>query len=294
MRLLFVPIVLALHLPSRATAEDVFGNWTIFPGPNPRPADLLPDAPPEALFRIGQIIFENPSTDSLRIQHQVRELAELPSVADVVKSAKAPPHLIALVKQQLPAPHRFQFEEASVVDYGDSGLMWEVTHALYPSQGGFSGVPFRYRTVLDGRGMVLRPQLIVFDSCFLSPESGWINSTLRLPSEHASSKSRLEPDLIRKRATQKLAQTIGPADGRPEDSLEARMLFRNQERIRIPISTKTDGTLQHTEIWAVNFRIAKRRLRPEEVFTVWVTTDGTVARIKTLKLWPDSDEQHDH
>src|SRR5258708_6709210 len=127
MRLMIIFAIIGLLPGSRAFGQDVFGDWMIFPGPNPAPKDLLPDSDAENLFRTGQIIFENPDESALKIEQPVKKLSDLPSVTEIVKRAEPNRSLEALVRQQLSAPHRFDFERATVSDCGDAGLVWRVS-----------------------------------------------------------------------------------------------------------------------------------------------------------------------
>jgi len=290
MRVLITAVLIVLF--SRvAIADEVFGNWMIFPGPNPEAAELLPDADPDMVFRIGQIIFEYPIDRLAKDDHPVNDLSELQSVADAVNAATPGPALKSLVDQQLITPHKFHFETATILDRGDAGLMWTVTYALFPKKGGFSGVPFRYRAVLDGGGNLIVPRLTVFDAFYHSPTEGWSCSVLQLPARPTIKDTALAAETIQSRATKSLVSAT--KDTGATNQALMRMVFQSQESIQIPVAAEATGKLIHIEIWAVNFRDPSRKERSDELFTVWVTADGRTADIQHLDHWWDADEQPD-
>lgn len=196
MRALFALVLIVLLSCAAAIADEVFGNWMIFPGPNPEASELLCDADPDAVFRIGQIIFEYPFDRLAEDDDPVHDLSQLQSVAEAVKAATPSPALEALVAQQLIVPHEFHFESATILDRGDAGLMWNVNYELSPKAGGSTGVPFRYRAVLDGRGNLIPPRLTVFDAYFHSPKEGWTCSVLQLPSSPTAKDAALATESI--------------------------------------------------------------------------------------------------
>ena len=289
MRILITVVLSVLLSRSAAIADDVFGSWMIFPGPNPDAADLLRDADPDAVFRFGQIIFEYPFGQLADVDQPVNDLSKLQSVADVVQAATPGPSLAALVDQQLIIAHEFHFESATILDRGDAGLMWNITYELFPKEGGFSGVPFRYRAVLDGRGSLIPPKLNVFDAYFHFPKEGWTCSVLQLLP--AAKGAALDPEEIRSRATKSLRDATKHGGATPE--VLNRMAYRGQTVIQIPVAADENGKLDHVEIWAVSFCDASRKERPDELFTVWVTLDGRTADIQHLDHWWDADEPMD-
>lgn len=271
----------ALLLPSiPAAAQDAFGAWMIFPGPNPDVGELLQDDDTESAFRIGQIIFDYPRKYAPLDEPFVGDLARLPSVASVVKSAESHPALDALVEQQLKVPHRFVFAQATVSDRGDAGFEWQITHELYPAKGGFSGVPFRYRTLIDGCGKVVPPRLTVFDAFFHSHDEGWTCSTLHLPADAPAPDTALTDAVIRERATEHLRAALAPRKG--QQSLARAMRYRDQQRVRIPVAEDPEGAIVDQELWAVNFVAPGRKSRPDEALTVWVAADGQMAELHSL------------
>lgn len=287
MKRLIIAATFALFPASLAIAQDVFDYWMVFPGPNPDASDILPDADPESVFRIGQIVFENSVDDFSNVKNPVNNLADLPTVSEIVKSADARPHLQALVQQQLSSPHNFEFEQATVIDDGDAGFRWQVTYALYLKQGGGTGVPFRYVTVLDARGKIIPPRVTVFDAYFHSRTDGWSVSTLPLPQTQPARDASLTDSVIRNLATKQLETlAVGQAKGRAN-----RMQYRNQELVRIPISTDSTGAIIYADIWAINFTDTERKDRPDEAFTVWIAADGHLAELRHLDVEINADEQ---
>jgi hypothetical protein len=264
-----------------------------FPFPNPAAADLLPDADPDSVFRIGQILFHYQLDGLPADENRVRELSKLQPVAEIVKAATPGPGLSALVDQQLQTPHLFHLDEVTAENWGNSGFMWRVTYSLFPKQGALAGIPFQYRAVLDGRGNLLSPRLAVFDLYFHSPDEGWTSSVLRLPASPPAKDAALDAEKIRKRATEKLEEAKGKAKEAGNAAL-TRMTFRDQKLIRFPVDSDANGSLSYHDVWAVNFRDATTPDRPNEPFTVWVTADGRTADIQYVDLyfWGD-DKPHD-
>jgi hypothetical protein len=291
MRLLILSTVLALLPGSLALGQEVFGDWMVFPGPNPEAEDLLPDADPENVFRIGQIIFENRPASELKIEHPIKKLADLPPVAEIVKSSDPSPSLVALARQQLSVPHRFDFERATVTDCGDAGLVWHVSYELSPKEGGSTGPPFRYRTLADGRGRIIPPELVVFDAFFHSANEGWSCSTLRLSTPPPKKDAALTEDKIRNLATKHLEAFIGSLPNDLPQALRKRMHYRNQQQVHIPFATDSMGAIVYYDLWAVNFVDSARKDRPNEVFTIWVAADGRLAKLRHLDIELNDDEQ---
>jgi hypothetical protein len=282
MKLLLILADIGLLPFNTAFGQEVFGPWGIFPGPNPEPTDLLPDADPETVFRIGQILFEYPFDRWNKVKEPVDDLSKLQTVAGAVKASTPGPALLALAEQQLTIPHTFHFESAKVLDCGDHGFIWYMTYELFPKMGQFSGIPYQYQAVLDGRGNLIEPRLTVFDAYFHSPEEGWSYSVLQLPASPTPEDAALAPEKIRSLATESLIKVTGNAD--TAKAARARMKYQSQKLIRIPIAADATGTLSHVEIWSVNFRDPARKARPDELFTVWVTKDGRTADITASRL----------
>lgn len=279
MRVLIVAVMIA-HLPGAVIADDVFDDGMIFPGPNPEAIDLLPEADPDEAFRIGKIIFDYSPKRPVKVDQPVSDLSELQSVADAVKAATPGPALTALVDQQLMTPHMFHFASATVFDSGDAGLEWHVRYQLFPKEGGFSGVPFEYRVILDGHGNLIQPRLTVYDAFFHSPEEGWTCSVLKLPTGPTVDDAALRADKIRSRAAEALKNATAPSGA--TNAARTRMEYQSQKVVRIPVATDANGKISHAEIWAVNFRDPSRTERSDEILTVWVAPDGRAADIKHL------------
>lgn len=292
MRLSVITAIMLL-LPGVASADEIFGNWMIFPFPNPAAAELLPDADPDSVFRIGQIIFHYQFDELPADDHPVRDLSTLQPVAEIVKAATPGPALSALVDQQLHIPHTFHLDEVTAENWGNAGFMWRVTYSLIPKQGASTGIPFQYRAVLDGRGNLISPRLAVFDLYFHSPDEGWTSSVLRLPASPPAKDAALDAETIRNRATEKLEEAKRKAKDAGNAAL-TRMTFRDQKLIRFPVDSNENGSLSYLDVWAVNFRDATKPDRPDEPFTVWVTSDGHTADIQHVDLyfW-GNDKPHD-
>lgn len=288
MKTLMAAVFIAMYCGAAAGADDVFGGWGIFPGPNPEAIDLLPDADPGAVFRIGQVLFEYPF-DRMPEGHQpVKNLSQLQSVADAVTVATPGPLLVALACQQLTVPHRFQFTSATVLDYGDAGFIWRVTYELFPEESGSTGVPYRYLSVVDGHGNLVLPRRSVFDAFFHSHTEGWTCSVLQLPASPSVKEVVIAPAEIRSRATEALLNAKSHSDA--AGTVARRMVYHGQKVVRIPVASGATGELIHVEVWAVNFRDPAKKGRPDELFTVWVAPDGRTAEIRHLDHAWETDE----
>ncbi len=291
-RTLIAAILIALLTRTDAIANDVFGNGHVFPGPNPETADLLPDADPDTSFGIGQMIFEYPIHRLGKDDQAVNELSLLQSVSDTVKKATPSPAITAIVDQQLSIPHEFHFVSATVSSRGDEGLMWDVVYELFPKVGGFSGVPYRYRAVLDGRGDLVSPQLTLFDAFFHSSKEGWTCCTLRLPTSPTAKDAALSAEKIRDIATESLADRTKAPNAAV--TARSRMKYDSQKIIRIPCVANPTGGPEHVNIWAVSFRDPAQKRDPAlkedtgERLTVWVTESGRAADVRHLDHYWDA------
>ncbi len=291
-RTLIAAILIALFIRTDAIADDVFGNWGIFPGPNPEAADLLPDADPDTVFRIGQMIFEYPIDRLGKDDQAFNELSLLQSVSDTVKKATPSPAIAAIVDQQLNTPHRFDFVSATVSSLGDEGLTWDVVYNLLPKEGGFSGTPYQYRAVLDGHGNLIPPQLTLFDAFFHSNKEGWTCCTLRLPTSPTAKDAALSAEKIRDIAMESLADRTKAPNAAV--TARSRMKYDSQKIIRIPCVTNPTGGPEHVNIWAVSFRDPARKRDPAlkedtgERLTVWVTESGRAADVRHLDHYWDA------
>lgn len=292
MRLLLLSVVVSLTHGGAAFGQDVFGEWRIFPGPNPEAVDLLGRSDPtsDEAFRIGQLIFDFPLEPDFKVAEPVTELSNLPPVAEIVKAAQPGLALEALAQEQLRVPHQFDFEQATVVNYGSElGFLWNVTYELFPRQGGFSGVPYRYRAMTDGRGKIIPPRLTVFDAVFHSPDNGWTCSTLRLPTAPLKPDATPTEDELRERATAHLEAFYARLPPKLQASLSKRMQYRDQKLVRLPYSTDAKGKMIYNDLRAVNFVDPARKNRPEELFTVWAAPDGRLAELRHLDFHLNDD-----
>jgi hypothetical protein len=286
-RTLIAAILIALLTRTDAIANDVFGNGHVFPGPNPETADLLPDADPDTSFGIGQMMFEYRINLFGKDVQAVNDLSMLHSVSDTVKKATPSPAITAIVDQQLSTPHEFHFVSATVSSRGDSGLTWDVTYELFPKVGGFSGVPYRYRALLDGHGNLISPQLTLFDAFFHSTKEGWTCCILRIPTSPTAKDAALSAEKIREIATESLADRTKAPNA--ADTARSRMKYDSQKIIRIPCVANPMGAPEHVNIWAVSFRDPVQKEDPGERLTVWVTESGRAADVRHLDHYWDAE-----
>lgn len=269
-----------------SNAGEPWGRRVLFPGPNPTASDLLPDADPDRVFLIGQILFEYPvelieapAPDvHSKDRKPITDLASLQSVAHVVKTATPDVAFEALVEQQLGEAQQIKFESATVSGNDQAGFDWHLTWVLYPKIGGSTGQPFRYHAMVTGHGEVIAPKLTVFDAHYRFAEKDWLCSMLPLEENKAADAPEPKEGTIRERAAKKLNAFVR----------ESSFQFVDQQLVHIPykLNRKT-RKIEHHDLWAVSYAETKQEKEhgEKDAFTVWVTKDGRVADLRQLDLW---------
>lgn len=240
------------------------------------------------MFRIGKIIFSY--DHDVLPQEGIGELGQLKSVEQTVQRGMPSRAIDALIEQQLQMPHAFHFDQMTLKDYGNSGLLWHIRWNLFPKEGGFSGVPFHFTSLVLPDGEVILPKRTLYDTYEPEPDI-YICSTIDI--DAIAPDSTISEAEIQEKATLALQQAIAEstAEGkRKRDSLKFR--FVSQLRIQIPATVDDRERISDCDLWAVNFASHAREAGEDDeidVFSVWVTPAGRVSDLKLVGLPTEDD-----
>lgn len=250
-------------------------------GSDPNLCDLVPDADPETSFDIGHVIFAYPVPYRKEGDPHPVPLDSVVPVAQVMKLVTPDKALKALVNQQLYHNHAFHLGEVELVSLKQIGYRWQVVWLLFPSPGGFSGVPYRYRALVSDRGKVILPDLYIYDAYSLSDWRERLCSNLQLNVKPKAEQRKLSQQQIERRGRktlEKFLRTVKVTPGKKPVRFE----FLNFRSLDLPLSVGVDGELQYLKVWGVNFKEVREADadQTEEIFTVWVSEYGAVSELK--------------
>lgn len=265
------------------TRDPMFSDGRFYYGYQPNFTDLVPDADPETSFYIGHLIFAYPIPSREEGDPPPLALDSVVPVAKVKKLVAPDKALKALVNQQLPFNHAFHPGKTELVSIKQIGYRWQVVWMLFPSPGGLTGVPYRYRALVSDRGKVIPPDLYLYDGYWLGHGKGGLFSNLKLNVQPRKGQVKLTRQQIEKQGRSTFQKFLSQMKVAPGEK-PVRFEFENCRSIALPMRVKADGELETQKVWGVNF---KRVGAPEEdqidhLFTVWLSEYGTVSDLKFL------------
>ncbi|QDT42777.1 hypothetical protein Pan241w_28660 [Gimesia alba] len=307
MRFLLVPVVLCIwESASVAQTPPEFRDWNQFPASFHWQHELVSGSNDEQTFQLGHVIFSC-SDSMMNPQQKSIPLEAVAPVAQVVAVSEPDAAYLALINQQRQQKLACQFQKARLVPLGDSelvdnpGFRWEVTWKLIPIYGGLIEAPSRIQLFVSAEGKPIPHKRYLIDAVSLKlprpkpdPEVNprfrhtqapkiWLCSTLKLGTEKTRSQHSLSLTEIQDRGKKAFQEMIDLLHSKSQaDSFQFR--FVNVQSARLPWSMGADGKIAFLNVWAVNFQSvkAKETQTPADIFTVWVTPDGTVSRLQIL------------
>ncbi|WP_417391700.1 hypothetical protein [Gimesia sp.] len=258
----------------------------IINGFEPKLIDLVPYADPETSFDIGHVIFAYPVPYRNEGDPSPVPLESVVPIAKVMKLVAPDKALKALVNQQLFDKHNFQLEQVELVSLEQIGYRWQAVWSLFPSFGGFSGVPYRYRALVSARGKVIPPELYLYDVYNLSDWKECLCSNLQLNLNPEPMQKKLTERQIEKRGRKTLEKFLRTVKVTPGNQ-PVKFDFLNCRSLALPMSVNAAGELKSLKVWGVNFKEVQEKdvrevdaEKTEEIFTVWVSEYGVVSELK--------------
>lgn len=213
------------------------------------------------------------------------DLSKLLSPAEAVKRGLPDQETGLLIDRLLHRHHEPYLVFASAVNNGDAGFYWHMKWHLFPSPGGFSGIPYEYHAIVRSDGTYVKPELFLCDDygTYSSREMDQIVfSVLAIDDLLPTTKSEVDLEKIRKAAD----RSINLA--KSEFKIESDFRSLTPKRIVFPgvLSTKAPG--EELEVWLVRF-VDKKIENPENVkyvgsIAVWVTSDLLTSEL-TMGDW---------
>ena len=264
--------------------DPMLDRWMFFIGPNLSVTDLIPDADPKTSRMVGTLMISYPEHIMDERDAPPVELKDVVPVATVIQRTKPDKALTALINLHVKPDMYFERGTTSLVSQKGIGYRWIVDWDLSPGYGGSSGAPIEYRAMVTARGIVLSPDLYQFDAYGSRAHKQWLCSILKLKlPENKKRQKILSQQQIEERgraAFQELLKKVKVTPGAELVQFE----FLDCRAIEFPLSLDAEGKFQSTKAWGVNFKeiLGPDEKKTEDIFTVWVSEDGTVSELKNI------------
>ena len=290
---IFLACAVVLEAPSSLSAQNVFRAEFLFPVGNPWPSEILSDVESWEMFRIGPMIFVYGDECVAQAATSQTNTMPIETAAHAVEIAQPDSSIVALVTQQLGSFHRFELQEVESRNHSQLGPFWHVTWNLFPSGGFSGGKPYQYSALVTRSGKVIVPDKFLYDVYSPSSKEAFLCSTIQVRTQTPTGATDpvYSEEAIVDRARRKLEKLVSRLERPPEQEASGsgkpsnRMRLFSQQSHDIPMAVAKDGRVKFQKMWAVNFVES----RPNEqlpidpnVFTVWVSPNGTVATLRLL------------
>ena len=156
--------------------------------------------------------------------------------------------------------------------------VWHAWWELFPTSGGFSGVPFEYHTFIRRDGKRIEPRLYFCDFVYVKNR----NCFSHLPIAAIKSSAGKEPIIAADKALEIAKQAISHPNV-PEDVRKS-LVLKQIILQELPFAKEMWG--KETSVFELQFQERDNidRLLDRKPLYVWVTIDGTCSKI-TLDGW---------
>lgn len=249
-------------------------------------------------FPIGDVVFVYRRSELPSGDNAVADLSKIIPAHRAEIHGRPGPDVSSLINQMLGTPHTTHVESLSAINYGDSGYVWKVTRKLFPSFGGFSGVPFQFRSYVNPDGSLIAPERYLCDHDTVVGTEGRffgndnIFSVMSFADFEVDEKNakHIHGDQALSLATNAIEKFVAQ---KPLKKHKVAYRLHDQSLLRLPVATNHDGKLAMRKVWAVNFVDAKltgNAIHEAEPLTVWVTVDGMVSQL-TFRSWKAQDRR---
>lgn len=249
--------------------------------------ELLDDDDVFEFVKIGELVMVYRTSSLPKEEAAVFDLDKLCSVSNAVRNGSPEYIESVLIDQELSGSHRFDLDEAAALSMGKHGMLWRVKVSLMPTVGGFSGLPYLYRGLLQADGTPIPDEKAFVAHCDLEREGEGANdddedcdhlfSVIRFAdfADPNPDEKLLHGDEILSRAETKLKSAIGKRPG---------FRFHDQRLVSVPILRRHDGNTVDRKLWKVGFIPAADDPDIEQpAIILWVTVDGRVSELSINK-----------
>ncbi len=233
-------------------------------------------------FRIADLLFVYRPPLLSDPKEIVRNLAEVVPKKKAVDAA-FPDHRTQWIVDGVLDDHEFRLDEATLVDRGGMGLFWHVKWNLFPTSGGFGGVPWSYLAIVTGKCDQIQPEISLWSSFPVHGDRIYVRSHMDFENLARDNKGKrvLFGDEIANLAKRRLADF-----SKEHDVKSTGVPAPNEAGAGEPLSwrlqTQRIFEIDNHRIWEIRFTDdnwgAEDALDLREL-TLWVTLHGEVSKL---------------
>jgi hypothetical protein len=212
-------------------------------------------------------------------------LETLVSAKDAIQSGKPSAEMAGFINGLLAGEHGFEFNEAKLLNLGEA-YIWVLSYTLFARQGGSSGIPFEWQSVVTHAGTVIYPKAFlqshfpIYDG-FLDDKQT-VFCTLPLESL-TGAPHRLSAESLKRVEVEAKAELLSAfrEAGREYD-------IKHKSSVCVPFPSVMP-LLPGTEpriAWAIGFEF-DAGMKDPSVFQVWATDHGALGKF-SVGTWDPS------
>jgi hypothetical protein len=256
-------------------------------------AEQLDDDDVSDVFTIAEMTFVIRKSSVAETKYKETDLARLMSPAAAVKIGLPNKATAELIDRLLLVHHQPSLKVASVINSGDAGYFWKLKWLLFPSLGGFSGIPSEYHAIVRSDGTIVRPELYLCDEYVLDvfEPKKTLFSVLAIDDLLPKTKSKINENEI----TRAAEKTFNGAISKFKIDDEFRTLAPRRQTFSSTFKSKRED-VDELEEWAVRFVLSEIE-NPENIsyvgsIVVWVTSDLMTSEL-SLGSWKAKPKRRD-
>lgn len=273
LRFLFLTLTLS---PSLALAQGAYSVRT----------NRLHDHDVSDSFCIGDVVFIVRRSAIWGGKPIERDIAKLLPASRAVDAGDPSADFGKLIDLVLKHHHEPSLTSASAVNFGDQGFIWHVKWDLFPSPGGFTGIPFQYHAYVRPDGSVITPELFLCDSYSFDvfEEQKTLFSTVAFTDMYTPENRRERIDV--NQAEEIAVATLATALKKHKIETKFRVVGTSHPRFPKYLFGQRRPP-DDVRLFCVNFVESDTLAEVEELiepFSVWVSQAGTPASI-TYGFW---------
>lgn len=203
-------------------------------------------------------------------------LETLVSTKEAIESGRPNAKTAGLLNNLLGGEHSFQFDEAKLLNLGET-YIWVLSYTLFVKQGGSTGIPFEWQSVVTHAGTVIYPKAFlqshfpIYDGFFDDKET--VFCTLPMESLTGGPRRLSAESLKRVEAEAKAELLSAFRDaGREYD-------IKHMSSVCVPFPSvmPVPPGAEPQIAWAISFEFGAGMKEPS-VFQVWATDHGVLGK----------------
>lgn len=236
-------------------------------------------------FKISYVAFVIRDFAVFDTEDKETDLTKLIAPATAVSIGLPNKPTAKLIDHLLGGHHEPALRVASAIANGDEGFTWKLEWNLFPSPGGFSGIPYEYHAVVRANGTSVIPELYLCDdySPLFVEEEEKLYSVMAIDDLLPVSKAKVQDVVIQHAAEGTFNRAI--SEFKIEESFRPLAPQRHTFSARLASDA---ADVDELEVWAVRFVLSTIE-NPTDVkydgsIIVWVRSDLKTSEL-TIGSW---------